>query len=57
MMKLLTISVLAGALATLERCHPLLVLEASPSAPWIASMLAPLGYRVDGRLHANIVLR
>jgi len=48
---------LAGAMLTIARCRPLLVLEASAEADWIPSMLGPLGYRIERQVEANIVLR
>ena len=48
---------LTGAMRTIERCRPLLVLESLPDASWIAANLAPLGYQRDGWVHANAVLR
>lgn len=46
---------LTGARTTIERCRPLLVLEGAPNARWIATLLEPLGYRMDGWVHANMV--
>lgn len=48
---------LEGALATIERCRPLLVLENLPDEVWVEAHLAQLGYRLDGRVHDNTVLR
>ena len=48
---------LTGAMATIARCRPLIVLEAPPRADWIETHLAPLGYRVDGAVERNTVLR
>jgi FkbM family methyltransferase len=48
---------LAGALRTIERCRPLIVLETLPEAEWIEEHLSPLGYRVDGTVNRNFVLR
>lgn len=48
---------LAGALRTIERCRPLIVLETLPEAAWIEENLAPLGYRVEGSVNRNFVLR
>ena len=38
---------LAGAMRTIERCRPLIVLETPPES-WIAEHLTPLGYRIAG---------
>lgn len=46
---------LTGALATIERCRPLIIVENLPSEAWIASHLSPLGYRATERLHMNTV--
>jgi FkbM family methyltransferase len=48
---------LAGALRTIERCRPLIVLETLPEAEWIEEHLSSLGYRVDGSVNRNFVLR
>jgi FkbM family methyltransferase len=47
---------LAGAMATIERCRPLIVVE-TPPHDWIAQRLVPLGYRVAETVDANTVLR
>lgn len=47
---------LAGAVRTIARCRPLIILETPPES-WIAEHLAPLGYRVTGTVDANTVLR
>ncbi len=48
---------LEGALATIRRCRPLIVLESVPGEEWIAEHLAPLGYRAAERVHHNTVFR
>ena len=48
--------VLTGALATIRRNRPLLILEGVPSEDWFAKHLAPLGYRIDRRIHYNTLL-
>jgi hypothetical protein len=48
---------LAGAMRTIERCRPLIVLESLPEAGWLREHLAPLGYRVTGSVDANSILR
>lgn len=47
---------LAGAMETLRRCRPILILEAAPDAAWLSESVLPLGYRVTGRAHENIIL-
>jgi len=46
---------LSGGLATIRRRRPILVVETVPSVAWIREHLAPLGYRLDRRLHNNTV--
>jgi FkbM family methyltransferase len=48
---------LAGALQTIRRCRPMLVLENLPAEAWLSEHLFPLGYRLSGRVHGNTVLR
>jgi FkbM family methyltransferase len=47
---------LAGALRTISRWRPLIVLETPPDS-WIGVHLEPLGYRVAETVDANTVLR
>lgn len=47
---------LAGAMETLSRCKPILVLETLPEEPWLASNILSLGYRLDAEIHGNRVL-
>jgi FkbM family methyltransferase len=47
---------LEGAMGTIERCRPLLVLEGLPHKSWFAANLEPLGYRVDGPVNSNAVV-
>lgn len=48
---------LAGALRTIRRCRPLLVLENPPEEAWLSEHLFPLGYRLSGQVHGNSILR
>ena len=48
---------LIGAMRTIERCRPLIVLESVPEERWMAANLTPLGYKVDGSVDINCVLR
>ncbi len=48
---------LAGAMHTIERCRPLIVLETLPAQSWIGEHLAPLGYRLAGTVDANTIMR
>jgi FkbM family methyltransferase len=45
---------LAGALLTIERCRPLLILESLPASEWLDAQLP--GYIVTGRVNGNAVL-
>lgn len=46
---------LNGALKTIRRCRPILILEHAPPEPWIAEHLTPLGYVMRGGVHANAI--
>lgn len=46
---------LEGAMRTIDRCRPLIVLESLPE-DFVAERLAPLGYRASGSPDANVVL-
>jgi FkbM family methyltransferase len=48
---------LTGAMRTIERCRPLIVLETTPGESWFAEHLSPLGYHVTGALDQNTVVR
>jgi FkbM family methyltransferase len=47
---------LAGAMRTIQRCRPMIVLEALPEDSWLAEHLAPLGYKVSGLVNGNKVI-
>jgi FkbM family methyltransferase len=47
---------LEGALATIHRCLPALILETVPDAGWCATHLVPLGYQTAGRVGPNTLL-
>ena len=47
---------LEGAMATIRRCRPALILETVPDAGWCAAHLLPLGYRIAGRVGPNTLL-
>ena len=47
---------LTGAIATIERCRPLIVVETLPQASWLAENVEPLGYRVETQVNLNYVL-
>lgn len=46
---------LTGAMQTVARCRPLLILETLPGPDWIAARLSPLGYRAIGMTDDNTV--
>ncbi len=48
---------LEGAMLTIERCRPLIMLESPPPQEWLAEHLEPLGYRTSESVDANVVLR
>ena len=48
--------VLAGAMQTIIRCKPILILETLPESNSLSEMLSSLGYGVSGKLHENTVL-
>lgn len=50
-------SALGGAMGTIRRCRPLLILETVPESTWVAEQLGPLGYFADGHIDGNAVLR
>lgn len=47
---------LLGALGTIERCRPLIILESLPRASWLEQHLSPFGYRVREAVQHNSVL-
>ena len=47
---------LTGAMRTIERCRPLIVVERVPSQEWFDANLAPLGYERNGTVCVNTVL-
>ncbi len=49
-------SALAGALKTIGRCRPIIIVETLPSDDWLADCLFPLGYEIRQRVHGNAIL-
>ena len=47
---------LAGAMETIRRCKPMLILESLPDEDWLSANLFTLGYKVKGKVHINSVL-
>ncbi|MEM9386106.1 MAG: FkbM family methyltransferase [Pseudomonadota bacterium] len=50
------VEALEGALETIARCRPLLLVETCPEADWLAENLAPLGYAITGQVCKNTIL-
>jgi FkbM family methyltransferase len=48
---------LTGAIRTIQRNRPLLILEMLPTDGWMSEYLSPLGYRVVEAIPGNIVVR
>lgn len=48
---------LTGALETIRRCRPLVLVESPPEQKWLEENVLSLGYRVDGDVHDNVILR
>lgn len=46
---------LSGAMETIKRCQPIIILEDLPEADWITENILDLGYRISGKLHINTV--
>ncbi|TLZ00439.1 MAG: FkbM family methyltransferase [Gammaproteobacteria bacterium] len=47
---------LEGALETIRRCRPIIIVETKPADAWLKANLAPLGYKAGDRpLEANTV--
>ncbi|MBW4659464.1 MAG: FkbM family methyltransferase [Drouetiella hepatica Uher 2000/2452] len=47
---------LEGAIATIKRCKPILILESLPHEDWLSANLLPIGYKITGKIHANSIL-
>lgn len=50
-------SALTGALKTIQRCRPILILENLPQENWLSENILQLGYRIVGKIHRNTILR
>jgi Methyltransferase FkbM domain len=48
---------LAGALMTIQRCKPIIILETLPEEGWLSENIMRLGYRIAGTVHGNTLLR
>lgn len=49
-------SALAGALKSIRRCKPILILESLPDEDWLSQNILQLGYRIAGTAHDNTIL-
>ena len=49
-------SALAGGIATIQRCKPILILETLPDADWLSKNIFELGYKVLGEVDGNTIL-
>ena len=47
---------LAGALKSIRRCKPILILESLPDEDWLSTNILQLGYRIAGEAHDNTIL-
>ena len=47
---------LAGALKTIRRCKPILILESLPDEDWLSTNILQLGYRIAGEIDDNTIL-
>jgi len=50
-------SALAGAMTTIKRCKPILILENLPDAGWLKENILSLGYEIVGTVNANTILQ
>jgi FkbM family methyltransferase len=48
---------LSGAMATIKRCKPILILEKLPETGWLDENILQLGYKVAGKVHDNTILQ
>jgi FkbM family methyltransferase len=48
---------LSGALMTIQRCRPTIILETLPEESWLSENILQLGYRIAENVHGNTVLR
>ena len=48
---------LRGAVGTIRRCRPIVIVEANKPTPRCVKLLAPLNYRIVGMVNGNLVLR
>jgi len=54
--ELLEQEALSGAMKTIKRCLPVIVVESLPEEDWLSENLLPLGYRVTHQVELNWIL-
>jgi len=47
---------LSGALKTIQRCLPIIIVETLPEDTWLSKNILPLGYQISQKVHQNTVL-
>lgn len=47
---------LAGALKSIRRCKPILILESLPDEDWLSTNILQLGYKIAGTAYDNTIL-
>lgn len=50
------IPALLGAMNTIKRCHPILILENLPENSWLEKHIFNIGYYISGNVHGNSIL-
>ncbi len=48
---------LKGAIETIKRCKPIIILENLPDESWLKENILSLGYKATGKLHHNTVFK
>lgn len=48
---------LSGAIETIKRCKPILILESLPEAGYLSENILQLGYKIAGKIDANTILK
>jgi len=47
---------LSGAMLTIQRCKPIILLETLPEQSWLSENILQFGYRIAGTVHGNTIL-
>lgn len=45
-----------GAIKTIQRTLPILIVETLPDEAWLSENIYPLGYQIQGKVHSNTIL-